>query len=363
MEIAFIGTKGIPARYGGFETVVEKVSITLAKKGHKCIVYSTGNKIKTKNKNLKVVKIPQTGFPSIDRVIREFFPLIFQLRKPDVIFQIYGPYLFMPILKLLRRKNVLSTDGLEWKRFSYSYLIRKIVYLGYKLGVKFAQTVTTDSKFIQKWFKNNWNRNCFYVPYGPRTFDALRNEIRSDILKKNKLKMNEYYIFVGRLVPEKGIHILIKAFNELETAKKLVILGADPMFGDPYKKRLIRIANGGVYFLEPIYGQDFIDICISCYANIRPSINNSEGINPFTIESLGFGNCIIASDVPQNIEALGNAAIFYPKNQISSLKEKLETIEKNYEMLVNYRKKAIERAKLFSWKEIIDRIENIYQKL
>ena len=362
MEIAFIGTKGIPARYGGFETVVEKVSFALAKKGHKCIVYSTGNKIKTKIKNLKVVKIPQTGFPSLDRVIREFFPLIFQLRKPDVIFQIYGPYLFMPILKLLRRKNVLSTDGLEWKRFSYSYLIRKIVYFGYKLGVKFAQTVTTDSKFTQKWFYKNWQRRAFYIPYGPRP-NKKKSKDRDKTLKKYNLEKNNYYLFVGRLVPEKGVHVLIKAFTQVNTSRKLVILGADPMVGSPYKKRLLKMANENVIFLGAIYGGEYKDICEACYANMRPSINNAEGIGPVTIEALGFSNCIIASDVPQNIEALGEAGIFFLKGDVNSLKKKIKYIEENYNIVQLYRKKATERAKLFSWKEIVDKIENIYQRL
>lgn len=362
MEIAFIGTKGIPARYGGFEAFVEQVSVKLAKKRYKCVVYSVANVKSTKIKNLKIIKIPQTGIPSIDRLIREFYPIIDLFKNRKIIFQIYGPYLFMPLLKLFRKKSVISTDGLEWKRYSYSTLIRIFVYLGYKLGVKYATAVTADSKFTQKWFYKNWQRRAFYIPYGPRPKKKISID-KENTLKKYNLEKNKYYLFVGRLVPEKGVHVLIKAFTQVNTSRKLVILGADPMIGSPYKKRLLKMPNENVIFLGAIYGEEYKDICEACYANMRPSINNAEGNNPVTIEALGFGNCIIASDVPQNIEALGEAGIFFPKGDVNSLKKKIKYIEENYNIVQIYRKKAIERAKLFSWKEIINKIENIYQKL
>lgn len=362
MEIAFIGTKGIPARYGGFETVVEQVSVRLAKKRYKCIVYSVENVINTNIKNLKIIKVPQTGIPSIDRLIREFYPIINLFKNRKIIFHIYGPYLFMPLLKLFRKKSVISTDGLEWKRYSYSTLIRIIVYLGYKLGIKYATAVTADSQFTQKWFYKNWQRRAFYIPYGPRP-NKKKSKDSDNTLKKYNLEKNNYYLFVGRLVPEKGVHVLIKAFTQVNTSRKLVILGADPMVGSPYKKRLLKMANENVIFLGAIYGGEYKDISKACYANMRPSINNAEGLNPVAIEALGFSNCIIASDVQQNIEALGEAGIFFLKNNVNSLKKKMKNIDENYDIVQLYRKKAIERVKLFSWKEIIDRIETIYQKL
>ncbi len=362
MEIAFIGTKGIPARYGGFETFVEQVSVKLAKKGYKCVVYSVLGVKNTKIKNLKIIKIPQIGIRSINRLIREFYPIIHLFKNRKIIFQIYGPYLFMPLLKLFRKKSIISTDGLEWKRNSYSTLIRIFVYIGYKLGIKYATTVTTDSKFTQKWFYKNWKRRAFYIPYGPRPNKKLSNN-KENTLNKYNLEKNNYYLFVGRLVPEKGVHVLIKALTQVKTSRKLVILGADPKFGSPYKKTLLKIANDNVIFLDAIYGEEYKDICEACYVNMRPSINNAEGIGPVTIEALGFGNCIIASDVPQNIEAIGEAGIFFPKSDVNSLKKKIKYVDENYNIVQTYRKKAIERAKLFSWKDIIDKIEDIYQKL
>jgi glycosyltransferase involved in cell wall biosynthesis len=362
MEIAFVGTKGIPARYGGFETVVEKVSITLAKKGYKCIVYAVGNPKKYKIKNIKIINLPQIGIPSIDRVIREIFPLIHLFFKRKIVFQIYGPFMFMWFLRLLRKKNVLSADGLEWLRHSYSPLIRTIVFLAYNIGIKLAQAVTTDSKFIKRWFLKNWDRKSFYVPYGPRNNIKTAN-FNHHILNKNNLKPNEYYLFVGRLVPEKGIHNLIKAFKNVKTTKKLVILGNDPMVGSPYKKKLLQLANKDVKFLDPVFGQDFLDICNSCYVNIRPSINKSEGINPFTIESLGFGNCIIASDAPQNLEALGDAALIYSKHNVKSLEVTIKKVETNYDLVQKYRKRALKRVNKFSWSKIINKIEKIYHSL
>ncbi len=362
MEIAFIGTKGIPARYGGFETCVEQVSFKLAKKGYKCVVYSVANVKSTKMSNLKIVKVPQTGNPSIDRLIREFYPILHLFKNRKIIFQIYGPYLFMPLLKLFRKKSVISTDGLEWKRYSYSTLTRIFVRLGYKLGIKYATSVTTDSKFTQKWFYKNWQRRAFYIPYGPRP-KIKKSLNKENTLKKYNLEKNKYYLFVGRLVPEKGVHVLIKALTQVNTSRKLVILGADPKVGSPYKKKLLKLANENVIFLGAIYGEEYKDICEACYANMRPSINNAEGIGPVTIEALGYGNCIIASDVPQNIEALGEAGIFFPKGDVNSLMKKITEIDENYEIVELYRKKAIERAKLFSWEEIINRIEDIYKKL
>ena len=340
MEIAFIGTKGIPARYGGFETVVEKVSLKLAKKGYKCVVYSVTKVKNTKIKNLKIIKVPQIGIRTFDRLIRELYPIIALFKNRNIVFQIYGPYLFMPLLKLFRRKTVISTDGLEWKRYSYSTLTRIFVHLGYKLGIKYATSVTTDSKFTQKWFYKNWQRRAFYIPYGPRPKKKKSKDI-DRTLKKYNLEKNNYYLFVGRLVPEKGVHVLIKAFIQVNTSRKLVILGVDPKLGSPYKQKLLKMANGNVIFPGAIYGGEYIDICEACYANMRPSINNAEGIGPVTIEALGFGNCIIASDVPQNVEALGEAGIIFPKGDVNSLQKNLKYIDENYDIVQLYRKKAI----------------------
>lgn len=364
MKIAYVGTKGIPAKYGGFESCVEKTSDYMARLGYKVIVYSVKERENSQSmhKNIEIRFVPQIGFPTIDRVLREIYPIFLHFKSRNVIFHIYGPYLFMKILRILRIKTILSTDGFEWKRNSYSFLTKKIVYYGYKIGVKNASLVTADSIFVKQWIKQNWKKNSIYLPYGyKRSKLAPKNQILS--LKEFNLEKNSYYLFVGRLVPEKGVHLLVKAFLRLKTKKKLVILGADPMRGDPYKNLLKRYANSNIIFLRPMFGEKYDLISSNSYVQVRPGINDSEGSSPVSIESLGFGLCILASDVPQNKEVLLDSAIFFKSNDINDLYEKFLFLENNPDEVKKYRILAKERSVYFSWDKILVKTNKLYKLL
>ena len=161
-EIVFVGSKGIPAKYGGFEEAVQQIALRLSKKGYKVRVYSTDiNEKRVFWNNIELVKVKQVGKPNIDRVLREFFPLIYELinriikKEHSIIIHGCGPFLLLFLWKLFGFKIVYSTDGLEWKRRSYSIFTKIFTYIAYLFGSKFADIVSFDAYFIRDYYKQN----------------------------------------------------------------------------------------------------------------------------------------------------------------------------------------------------------------
>jgi len=357
LNIAFIGSKGLPPTYGGSEQVVKETATRLRRFGHKITIFCT-NPPASKYKGIYLKKVFQVNIPAIDRILREIFPIFTKTIKNSHIVHIHGPGgISSIILRLMGKKIVVQTDGMEWKRQSYNYIIRMFVYVEYFITVKIANIVYHDAKFIGEFFKRSWKRTTTYLIYGPK--ESIGENYDISLLG---LKKNDYYLFIGRIVPEKGIEELIKAFIKSRSKKKLVLLGKDP-FGGNYINRLKAISNENIIFLGTLFGEKFETICKQAFANIRPSNQESEGTNPVTIEMMHWGSCIIASKVRQNTEILENAALYFNPGNIEELCDILKKLEKYPGITEKYRKRALKLSKEHTWEKIIKKIESDYQKL
>lgn len=364
--IVFVGSKGIPAKYGGFEQATQQMALHLVKKGYKVRVYSTV--ITEKEvfwKGIRIIKVHQLGIPTIDRLFREILPLFYELKEKirrnseKVIVHVYGPFISIPFWKLFGFKFVLSTDGFEWRRKSYNFLTKIIVYLGYLIGSHMANITTFDGKFIRNFYRKKWKIDGPVIMYGPKS-SHIQDEER--ILREYNLKPKEYIIFVGRLVPEKGVHILIQAYLDSSIEFPLIILGKDPL-GGKYRKYLEAISNSKVKFLGTIFDERFDVLLKNARVHVRPSINDSEGVNPVLIESMAYGVPIIASKVNQNVEGCGDAAIFVKPNNIDELSKTLELF-KNSNVVEKWSRKSKSHADAnFRWEDIVSKFEKIYSSI
>ncbi|KKM61505.1 hypothetical protein LCGC14_1531030, partial [marine sediment metagenome] len=364
-EIIFVGSKGIPNNYGGLEQMTEAISLRLIKRGYKVRVHSTTIHEKRKYwKNIELIKVRQFGNPYFERILREIIPLIYEIKqrikegKNNKIIHATGAFLFLFLWKLFGFKIIYSTDGLEWRRKSYNLIGKILVYLGYLIGSKTADIVTFDTKIIKDYYNKNWNVDGPLIYYGPK---SLREEYKSDILRKNNLSEKNYFIFVGRLVPEKGIDTLIKAYNKSSLKYPLVIIGKDP-FDGTYESYLKNISGPKIQFLGTIFSEDFSYLLKNALIHLRGIKDISEGMNPVLIESLSFGVGIIATNVEQNIEACGNSALYFKPDDEKTLFKILKDLDD--EKIKTLCKKALKRGKkLFSWEKSVDKFEKYYQYL
>ncbi|OLS25546.1 MAG: hypothetical protein HeimC2_18020 [Candidatus Heimdallarchaeota archaeon LC_2] len=360
MKIGFVGSMGLPPKYGGFETCVDHITELLSPK-HELYVFSVDpDGAKYKN-NIFTPKIAfQTKIPAIDRILRELLPLLFCIIHKIRIIHVHGPLLTAPLWKLLRFKIIMSTDGIEWERLSYSRLTRIGTKLGYRIGTLFSDFVTYDSKVAYKEYVRIFGRNGPIVPYGPmRSCNIGHNHI----LPAN-LKNNEYLLFVGRIVPEKGVYQLVSAFNKIENrGLKLVILGND-VFDGSFINKLKSIASKSVIFLPARFDCSYETITKGAFAVVKPSIQESEGLNPSLIEAMVWNGSIIASEVAQNIEGLGKFGYKFDPNNEDNLVKILQYCIDNPIEIGKKKSETQNWAKNnYRWDKSVLIIEDLYRQL
>ena len=363
MKIAFVGTWGLPARYGGFETCVEEIAPRLVKKGHEVIVYCGYRGLKPQNKSYKGVQLIYVASLKnkfLDFPFRAAVSTLDVLTRDVDVVHFYGsdawPFTFLP--RIMSSKTVLSLDGLVWKRSSYPIWVRKILRLTAGLALYFPHVATVDSKSVQNWYSKNYDKPPIYVPYGAnidlKGFDET-------ILEKHDLEQKKYVLVVGRLVYEKGVHYLVEAFREIQTDFKLVIIGSD-IYGKEYELLLRKKANGNTRFLGYIYGKDLENLLKGAY--LYATASELEGTSPALLTAMALGKGVLVSDIPENLETIADAGFFFRQGDSEDLKKKLQFLFANPDLVDKIQTKAIDRVREhYSWDEITDQLEKIYFSL
>jgi glycosyltransferase involved in cell wall biosynthesis len=362
MRIAFMGTMGIPARYGGAETCVEEIATRLARKGHEITVYCgyRDSKLRKRSyKGVQLIHIPSLGNKFMDFPFRLFISIFDGLNKDFDIIHFYGsdsgPF---ALVGRLTSKTVISLDGLTWNRSSYPILVRRILRLTSKFALLFPNAVTVDSKVVQFWYRKNFGESPKFIPYGANIDLTDPDET---ILRKYKLRNKKYIIFTGRLVHEKGVHYLVEAFARITTDFKLVIIGSDP-FGKKYELFLKENANKNTVFLGCVYGKDYEELCKGAYIYVTPS--NLEGTSPALLTAMALGKILLVSDIPENLETVGDSGFSFRHGDVEDLKQKLQFLIASPFVITEMQKKAVERIRnYYNWDKIADEVEKLYFSL
>ena len=363
MKIAYVGTMGIPASYGGFETCVEEVATRLAKKGHEVTVYCgyRNQKILAKSyKNVQLEYVPCLKNKFLDFPFRALMSTLDVLHRNFDIVHFFGsdawPFTILP--RILFSKSVLTLDGLVWNRTSYPIWVRKILRSTARFALCLPQLAIVDSKSVQDWYRKNFGRFPIYVPYGA---NIDLTEPDQTILKKRNLRNKKYILFVGRLVHEKGVHHLVEAFKGIKTDLELVIIGGNP-YDKEYELSLRKNANKNTKFLGYVYGREYENICKGAYIYVTPS--ELEGTSPALLTAMALGKCVLVSDIPENLETIGNAGFSFKNGNSADLREKLRFLLANPETVNKIQMKAIDRiGKYYDWNIITNQVEKIYISL
>jgi glycosyltransferase involved in cell wall biosynthesis len=255
-------------------------------------------------------------------------------------------------------KTILTLDGLVWNRSSYPVLVRKILRLTAGFALYLPDLAIVDSKSVQDWYRVNFNKAPTYVPYGA---NIDLTEPDETFLNKNGLRKGKYVLFVGRLVKEKGVHYLVEAFRKIKTDFQLVIVGGDP-YGKEYEFSLRKNANSNTKFLGYVYGKNYENLCKGAYLYVTPS--DLEGTSPALLTAMALGKCVLVSDIPENIETIGDAGFSFKHGDSEDLKEKLQFLLENPAEVDKIQAKVIGRILAnYDWNVIADRIDKIYLEL
>lgn len=363
MKVAYIAIKGLTLG-GGIEKYTEEIGSRLAKKGHKIIVYAMRH-YGTRDgiyKGMNITTVPSIKFRSIEKMVASFVATIKNSREKDVDivhFHAFGPAMFSFVPRLFNKRVVVQGHGLEWKRSRWNLGGRLFLKLTEIPSVSFPHVVTVVSQVQKRYLMDTYGIDSIYIPTG---VNPPRIE-RPDIIKKYGLGGNDYILFAARLVREKGAHYLIEAYNRLKTDRKLVIAG-DAVHEDAYKSELYQMAkdNRNIIFTGFVGGKVLYELFSNCYLFVLPS--EIEGLPTALLEAMSYGNCCLASNILENLEALNNFGYTFKSTDINDLSEKLEYLINNSHAVDAVKESAREYVlKNFLWDRISVEFEKLYEGL
>ena len=371
MKIAILGSKGIPAHYGGFETFAEGLSTRLVKGGHEVAVtceYVDPIKRINKFRGVKLFyfpfKPPENHFLRMCyENLSDIYFLIKVSRQFDCIYFLgieVGLFLFIP--KLLSRKLKLwvNVDGVMWKRSKFNKIEQWLLWLNHVFATLFADKIIVDSKEMISHIPERYKNKEVYISYGIDKFEQIpwdKSRLNHNkTLKSLKIEQKKYWLVVARLEPENSIHDIVKAFSNVDTDHPLIIVG--DFTSKVYRKEIKKLAaeTQNVFLTGSIYDQDVLNMLRqNCFAYIHG--HTVGGTNPSLLEAMAMKNIVLASDNVFNREVCGNTAIYFKNSK--DLTDKIGLIERNYEKYAELKSKAFKRVKSrYMWNKIFEKYDS-----
>ena len=359
LKIAIIGSRGYPYVYSGYETLVKELSERLVSRGHKVRVYCHSSLFKKKPKKINGIELVYTPsietkfFSQITNSIFSFIHVCFS--KVDVILVLNssnGPFGF--ITKVLRIPTVINVDGLEWLRPKWKGLGSIYFKLASKIATLFFDEIITDSIEMNKVYRHKFGKKSTVIAYG----STMTIEKKSKILEKLNLQKKQYYLVVGRLIPDNNSKLIIEGFLKSNSNKSIVIVGDVP-YKDNYANNTKLLSSNKVVF--PGYVNDQVDLT-TLYNNCFGYIHGHEfgGTNPTMINALDLNCQILALDTVFNREMLENKeSVFFNKN---SIRKKINEFEIIHNELIE-KNLCYKLPKKYNWNFISEQYLKVFSGL
>ena len=367
-----IGHKRISSREGGVEIVVEELSTRMAKLGHDVICYNRSgrhaldktqkvNKLK-EYKNVKIKTVLTIDKKGLAAVTSSFFgTLKILFSKADIVhYHAEGPCYWIWIIKSFSKKKVIVTiHGLDWQRAKWGGFATKFIKKGEERAVKYADEIIVLSKNVQNYFLNNYNRKTNFIPNGVNKPEIIKPDM---ITKKYGIKKDDYILFLGRMVPEKGIHYLIEAYNQIKTSKRLVIARGSSDTSSYYQELKDGAKNNkNIIFTGFVQGKELEELYSNAYIYCLPS--DLEGMPLSLLEAMSYGNCCLTSDIDECAEVLEKKGITFRKSNIDDLSKQLQILCDNNDLVKKYKNEAQDYIlKKYNWDDVVEKTLKLYVK-
>ena len=369
LRVAMFGQKRL-SREGGIEIVVKELCTRMARDGCQVTCYNRSGhhvsgaeydeKIEYEGIRQKsVLTIEKKGLAAVSS--SAFAALYSALGKYDVIhIHAEGPAFFAWLPKMFGKRVVVTVHGIDWQREKWkSGFGSKFIRQGEKNAVKYADEIIVLSKGVQDYFKKVYGRETNFIPNG-----VNRPKLRAaeQISEKFGLSKDSYILFLGRLVPEKGIRYLIEAFKQVKTDKKLVIAGGSSDT-DSFERELKDLAKNDerIIFTGFVQGSLLDELYSNAYIYTLPS--DLEGMPLSLLEAMSYGNCCLVSDIPECTEVVEDKALIFKKSDVSDLWEKLQDACNHPENVMELKKEAADFiCRKYDWDDVVEKTRELYRR-
>jgi len=369
LNIAMFGHKRIPSREGGIEVVVAELSTRMAALGHNvtCLNRSghhvSGHEFDeaklTEYKGVKLKNVwtlDKKGLAAMSASVSAAFRTAFG--KYDVVhIHAEGPAFMCWLPKLFGKRVVVTIHGLDWARAKWGKFASWYIRKGEKNAARHADEVIVLSKGVQEYFMKTYGRKTAFIPNG---VNRPVNREADEIVKRWGLEKDGYVLFLGRLVPEKGIHYLLEAWKSVSTTKKLVIAGGSSDTTE-YMTKLREMAGENVVFTGFQQGIVLEELYSNAYVYVLPS--DLEGMPLSLLEAMSYGNCCLVSDIEECTQVVEDHAAVFRKGNVGELREKLQELVDRPGEVKKYKDAAADYiCARYSWDDVTERTLELYRK-
>ena len=358
------------SREGGIEIVVKELCTRMAKNGYTVTCYNrSGHHVsgaeydkKTEYEGINqkcVLTIEKKGLAAVSS---SFFAALYSAFGKYNVVHIHaeGPAFFSWLPKLLGKRVIVTVHGLDWQREKWkSGFGSKFIKQGEKNAVKYADEIIVLSKGVHDYFRNQYGRETRFIPNGVNRQEIRKAELITD---KFGLIKDSYILFLGRLVPEKGIRYLIEAFKNVKTEKKLVIAGGSSDT-DSFMKELKELAKDDkrIIFTGFVQGQMLEELYSNAYIYTLPS--DLEGMPLSLLEAMSYGNCCLVSDIQECTEVVEDKALIFKKSNVQDLQNKLQEACDHAEKIMELKQQAADYiCKKYNWDDVVEETLKLYKR-
>jgi glycosyltransferase involved in cell wall biosynthesis len=357
VRFAILGTRGIPARYGGFETFAEELSTRLVARGHRITVYCRERFSDPVYRGVGLKYLPTIHHKYLDTVAHTLFSTLHLLttRQDAVLYCNAANAIFTWMPRALGMPVALNVDGLERHRKKWNRLAKLWYRVSEWLATWMPNVVITDARRIADYYRERFHRASEMIPYGAETGPVQTVEV----LDRLGLERRAYFLYVSRMEPENNAVLVRESFERVKTSMKLALIGDAPYAAD-YTRQVRDTQDPRVVIPGAIYGQGYRELGSHCFAYIHAT--EVGGTHPALIEAMGRGALTIYLDTPENDEVAGGAGIAFDHGNLAVVLEQLlRMTEEEREM---WRARAVDRVRSrYSWEAVTDAYEKLLMRL
>ncbi|HYE13933.1 MAG TPA: glycosyltransferase [Pyrinomonadaceae bacterium] len=362
MRIAILGTRGVPASYGGFETFAEQLSTRLVARGHDVTVYCRAHYVSPRQieyKGVRLKVLPTIRHKYFDTVVHTFLSSAFAAfgRYDAALICNAANAPFAPVLRAAGTPVAINVDGLEHKRRKWNWLGKNYYRVAERLSVWLPNETVTDARVIQDYYLTKYGAPSTMIAYGA---DVERRLDRAAV-RTWGVEPNRYVLYVSRLEPENNAEMVVEAFRRVRTPHKLLVVGDAP-YAHEYISRLRSLARRDrrIIFTGFVFGDAYRALQQNAYCYVHAT--EVGGTHPALLEAMGYGNCVLTLATPENVEAVGDAGLHY--SDMKDLAAKLQRVLRDGAIVSQYRQRAQARVReRYDWEHVVDQYESLFARM
>ena len=361
VRVAFIGGRGVVSKYSGIEAYYEEVGEHLARMGHAVTIYCRSYFTPDLGtyRGMRLVRIPTIRSKHLETVVHTVLSTLHAMGSDyDIVhYHALGPALFSFLPRLVGKKTVVTVQGLDWQRKKWGPLASWILRIGETAAVRLPNATMVVSRTLQEHFRSRHEAETVYVPNGTQ----LREKQRGRCLERWNLNPDDYVLFLGRFSPEKNCHLLIDAYQRIETSSQLVLAGGSS-HTDSYMESLRQRKTERTHFLDWVSGEALNELLTHAAIFVLPS--DLEGLSLALLDAMGAGVCVLTSDIPENREVVDGAGFTFRAGDVADLARMLQLLLANPQMRAEAGNRARQRMQeLYLWPRITGQIAQVYEGL